>query len=425
MANRRNQKRKAKTAGSQGAANSRPAPNKAKASAKLPSGTVQKPMSFADLDPKDLGKLDPANVDLLLKGLRDLQSRNHELEQKQQALVESSNDYNQVDIRKVVTLTMSKGMQEKVGKAVISILFRNVKFVTDQSKSKELAMYLVDYVHQEAELKNMTQAYKDSFAISYMDLVELIISNRRNYVQQQMRIIITTLMTTGGDEPDYDLAPCPDLMLKCALRDIDVTKPDELQSFMWYWEQILAKAGGESMWFRDEFKYKVLPSQCTYKFEDFDQEFKLFPAATEAFQVLVYENCIAKWKEQAKWKHEHPGENLPVKNKINKAEALHKTKYTITDIGQQKYGGWSDAGLARFNALKKAIKASRNIDIEVDIVDPETGDSTPTMVKKHLYVEQKALESFQELHKKDEPTESKKRKRDLATTVVVDLDLDD
>ena len=407
-------------------ANVRPAPASAKLASQSASGNVQKGKAVSKLDAKTLSQLDPAVAELFIQGMQNLESRNAELEKKHLTLM-NNNDYNQVDIKQVVTLNISEGMEAKVIKAVIRILFRNVKFVTDQGKSKALALHLVDYVHDQAELKHMTEAYRESFAVTYMNLVDLTISHRRNHVQQEVRKVIQTLMGSGGeDEPDTDLAPTIELMLKCAHRDIDVNNADELRVFMWYWEHILSKAGGESMWFREEYKYKVLPSNCTYQFEDFDQDFKLFTAATEAFLVIVFENCIDKWKAQCVWKHEHPGENLPTKTKINKGEALHKTKYTITDIGQQKYGGWSDAGLARFNAIKTSIKASRKNDIQVDIVDPETGNATPTRVKRYLFVEKKALEEFQKVHKKDEPEEgTKKRKRDLASKVDVELDLDD
>ena len=264
-------------------------------------------------------------------------------------------------------------------------------------------------------------------ALALLPLVDLIISRRRSYVQQQMSTSLLSLMNTtkAGARPDPRLCPTYHLFLKCALRDIDVNDPAEMKVFLWYWEHILSKNGGFSMWHKDEIRFSQLPSECTYKFEHYEKDFKLFPASTEAFFVLLYDNCIDKWKEHAQWKHDHPKVRLPIMNKENKDEPLHKTKYTITDIGQQKYGGWSNEGLEAFNQLKKDIKASRLIDIEVDTEDEETGEATTTTVKRHLFVERQALANLRRINKKDEPKENKKRKRDVVETVVVALDLDD
>ena len=342
--------------------------------------------------------------------------------------LESRGDYNQINIRTVATLQLSSGMTTKVRNAVIEVFFRNVKFLSNQDTTKELTEKVIDYVHTEDERNNMTQEYKDSFALTYIHLVDVTISRRRSYVQQQMSKVLLNLMnsTHTGSGPETDLCPSYELFLKCALRDIDVDNEEEMVAFCWYWEHILSTNGGFSLWHKDDIKYNLLPSECTYKFEDYDKEFKLFPPATEAFFVLLYENCIDKWKHHALWKHDNPKERLPIMNKQNKDEPLHKTKYTITDIGQQKYGGWSKAGLEKFTALRKQVKASRLEKVQVEGVDVKTGKKTTKTLAQHILVEQRALERLRKIYKKDEPAkEDKKRKRPIEETHVVTLELDD
>jgi hypothetical protein len=65
----------------------------------------------------------------------------------------------------------------------------------------------------------------------------------------------------------------------------------------------------------------------------------------------LYENCHARWFTLWDWCQvpENKGKKQPNLN----------GKYTVTDKGQQKWGGWTNDGLVRFNTLYQAVKLAR------------------------------------------------------------------
>lgn len=83
--------------------------------------------------------------------------------------------------------------------------------------------------------------------------------------------------------------------------------------------------------------------------------------ATEAFFVLLYENARDKWIKQYEWKQdpENEGKNIPQPKKEQYNDPLYKTEYTVSNTGQNKYGGWSKKGLQRFVDLKQMIKEAK------------------------------------------------------------------
>ena len=72
----------------------------------------------------------------------------------------------------------------------------------------------------------------------------------------------------------------------------------------------------------------------------------------EAFALLLFENYEEKWHAQ----HQH---------RVNKSKSTDKMprmhgKYTCKKVGQAEFGGWSKAGVAKFNSYCRQIEADRN-----------------------------------------------------------------
>ena len=191
------------------------------------------------------------------------------------------------------------------------------------------------------------------------------------------------------------------------------------------------KNGGASLWHKEEYKFCKLPSnKVTYKFEDYDKDFALFPPATEAFIVCVWQNCCTKWKAMWDYKKQYgPKAKLPKKGKENKENPIHKTHFTVSDKGQQKYGGWTKEGKTRFITLKDAIKEARKVTTPEDILDPVTGAITGTKaVNRSNFIEMEALEQIrnEEGKNEEEAKPTKKRKREIDVDEIdVPLDLEE
>jgi hypothetical protein len=93
---------------------------------------------------------------------------------------------------------------------------------------------------------------------------------------------------------------------------------------------------------------------------------------SEAFVVLLMENCRTKWTNMVKYYNDNPlekgkknGTQFRRKKKQGNTDggddddligAQFATKYTDQDIGQCEFGGWSRAGLRRFKYLIQEIK---------------------------------------------------------------------
>ena len=224
--------------------------------------------------------------------------------------------------------------------------------------------------------------------------------------------------------------PSVEEIVKCATRAVDLNNDEEVAMMAWHWLNVLSKNGGASLWHKDDYKYGKLPSKVTYKFEDNDKDFQLFPPAAEAFLVCVWENCCTKWTAMWDYKKQHGSKaKLPKRGKENKDNPMHKTLFTVSDKGQQKCGGWNREGKARFMTLTRQISESRKATIQVDIVDPVSGAVSETKTEDNTtYIEKAILENLRNSVGKDEEDakQPKKRKREVDEDEIdVPLDLEE
>ena len=83
----------------------------------------------------------------------------------------------------------------------------------------------------------------------------------------------------------------------------------------------------------------------------------------------MYENCAQKWVAMYNWTQGNTTKKLIPKRKLDPDSAQFHGLYSDGHSGQAKYGGWSDAGLIRFNALSKEIKAGRKSETAASLED--------------------------------------------------------
>ena len=125
----------------------------------------------------------------------------------------------------------------------------------------------------------------------------------------------------------------------------------ECQVMKWYWLMGLNRIMAVEYW-GDKEKWYTTISRAVFPP---DPNKKLFDISTEAFLVLLWENCFDKWTAALKWLEENPGKKLPKRTKTNKNDPMFQAKYTTQDGGQQRLGGWEAEGIERYNEIYDLI----------------------------------------------------------------------
>jgi hypothetical protein len=186
-----------------------------------------------------------------------------------------------------------------------------------------------------------------------------------------------------SEEDKKDKAKVAEL---AAIKKKNAQIKDNQNWFAWYHDKILAKVGGRPFWPESVRHYQTISGAT---FPDDDSKLYITPS-TEAFAVLCFENNKTKWPYEAK-KGDDP-----------KNEAM-ETQYTCSKSGQNKFGGWNNAGRKRLVELVDKIKAAR--------ADPKS-EKAELMVLDHLQTEHKIAE------KEAKKKAKKKAKRDMDSEVV-------
>lgn len=88
---------------------------------------------------------------------------------------------------------------------------------------------------------------------------------------------------------------------------------------------------------------------------------KNFHISTEAFLVLLWENCRDKWQACLQWlaNPANRGQKLPKRTKTNKHMDIFQSRYTTQDGGQQRMGGWTPEGITRYNEIFRLIEQAK------------------------------------------------------------------
>ena len=128
--------------------------------------------------------------------------------------------------------------------------------------------------------------------------------------------------------------------------------------FAWYWETLMYVACGNAKVWNEYHRYYGNLST----FSPPDKPNKPYvTSATEAFAVLILDNCEIKWPLLLKLERENTGkiiyqksakENTIAREGITvinlEQEPDFKGKYTVPDSGSVDSGGWTSAGIGLF-----------------------------------------------------------------------------
>ena len=289
----------------------------------------------------------------------------------------------------IATPYQPSAAEKKVVVEASKSLYRNVKFISNQTEADRAT----DLVRMALKLKHDSQEERSGWILTFKKLVVEALSSQRNYTQSRMKTLALKWLEDGHD----DLPPS-ELILKCATREIHLADVEETAVFAWYWHHLLQADAGCADWGPKVTKTTTISNARCKEYPDK----KAVTLATEAFVVLVYENCRDKWVGIRDYFRDNPTEKkLPQRTKDNKDLAYNKSKYTDQNLGQQPFGGWTSDGLERFNAIKKLIKDAKktgdHVKLETDYLamvikaEPQQVDKK---TKKKMTKKRKIVDTF-------------------------------
>ena len=137
---------------------------------------------------------------------------------------------------------------------------------------------------------------------------------------------------------------------------VAMTENEENYFLNWYWVHWLPAAAGASILI-DDHKFYKLP---TMPLKDDDSKKAAVTKESEAFGILVCQNCYKKWQYLIPAKHQDPDFKAPAYDKDNAdTHKWHSTEWTVATNGQKEGEGWSPAAYIMLSELIKQVKDRR------------------------------------------------------------------
>jgi hypothetical protein len=128
---------------------------------------------------------------------------------------------------------------------------------------------------------------------------------------------------------------------------------------LWYYDEWLPAILPREFWREDIRHYKLL----TDTVEIAGKQKVLVTVASEAFGLLMWENCHDKWVNYFELK-DKDGDKAPVPTGKHPEAHKHQAKWSDGNSGQVKYGGWKDEAYDFFEKLKGQLKEWRKVEEE-------------------------------------------------------------
>jgi hypothetical protein len=189
----------------------------------------------------------------------------------------------------------------------------------------------------------------------------------------------------------------------------DPSKPltvESLRIYKWLWFDCLPATAHRKYWGKKNF-YETCPSGCMPGSKKHRANVSI---ASEAYLYLQLENNHTRWTN---YHQEVEVEGTKVTAAMMRKEERFKPIYSLAFCGQEKFKGFSDVGLERFEALKKIVRLNRSNDLlEVPVTRPDGSVYNRIVFGK----EQKVLAKIRQV---DIADKTSKRKRKAEVPVVV------
>lgn len=225
----------------------------------------------------------------------------------------------------------------------------------------------------------------------YYPTITQCINNRRSAVQSALKGLFSEWAKDHGDT----FIPL-EAIVNCLKRDV---KPDD-EVWQFYWTKLLPHSAGLNYWDHNNYLHGTIIETKTNEKPDGPSN---VTAASEGFVALLWDNCGEKWEKEFQFKKANP------KVKIAQNDKRFVAKYSRSDTGQTRFGGWTEEGINRFKMYMDMAKAGRK------------KDGTLQLEKDTL----KLLQEENKIEENNQAQSGKKRKRAAHQGPIVPFELDD
>jgi hypothetical protein len=216
--------------------------------------------------------------------------------------------------------------------------------------------------------------------------------------------------TDEGPEPRE--MPTVEDMHKVVFRDLAVTKEVETEDgkkemtvdedatayltflFEWYYTQYLPSIA-MNKWWGEEKHHKGCASTMTLPNEP---RKLMVPPSTEAFALVVYENCYKRWQAMLEFRKipANKGKPMPKHKKSDPATEIYRGKFTDGAAGTARFGGWNVKGRNLFVKLTRKIALNRRENKE-QIAGIEMQIKNAALAKKSKKRKAEVMETAEEV----------------------------
>ena len=285
----------------------------------------------------------------------DLTTENKELRAKYAAVLKQLNELGKQPKSKAQKV--NDAIADRVKKIVRKPVWRIYKFITCEKELKKVGTMIAlecDGVKDDlAGLDRESPEFQGiitTFVDTYGGIITSTLNEYRSTCQSQIKKVFTARLESGL------LLPTPDQLREILKRkdlfeddegDDGLTSEAKKSGFLWYWDELLPKTAGNGMWGLSQRYYGTIS-----KHTPAGQPKKVcITSPTKTMTLLFYYNGYSKWlyEEKCAKKKVDPDKNHP----------HFYTKYSDSKAGQNRWGGWGNAGRKMFKELLQEISATR------------------------------------------------------------------
>jgi hypothetical protein len=289
----------------------------------------------------------------------DLRSEKRTLGDKVAMLVAKINDMEKAALNVPLGVPVNEGFNFVVDSRTRGPVWQKTKFIAnDKEMDKIMKKLMLGTDHGRDALDGLSEVEQNtlvrSYSLTYGKLkINPLINNRRSVTQTALSKAFMKRTKAGMR------IPTPKTLLQIIKRkglrytiEEGKTEPTPANKAMvlanreifdWYAGTLVGKVCGQQYWGTQKFHGHLStwapPENPTVPYVS---------AGSEAFVQLMYENCEVKWSYQMR----RIRGNKAINDKHVKMDTY---LYSDRKSGQNCYGGWKEAGRARFKALREEI----------------------------------------------------------------------
>ena len=307
-------------------------------------------MSTSNKDAKTIKELQ-AKLQLAKQKYANLKKSSRDAEEKNKSitnqLLTSSTGANAIQPNEDVVISVTNCVKFK--------MWRKAKFLRDDNELetltketlKEMPGQNLDVDSEDPEMKVKVAQW----VATYSNTVCETINERRSYAQAQCK---NAVFDWVEENPDLDF-PKSDILVRIAERDESLDLEDEYiqKALLWYHDSLILKVATVKWWPPTTKCYCTISGAKTGEGDDAIQ---WITVGTEAFLVVLFENCEEKWQSMVdEWK-KNPNKKFNTKED---RDPFAKLQYTNSKSGQCKFGGWNKKGIKHWRKLRASIAQGR------------------------------------------------------------------